>query len=261
MVLSAMDTWILLRGLTREAAHWGRFADDFRHAWPEAQVVTLDLPGNGPFHARPSPPSVPDMVTACRAELARQGVRPPFRLFAMSLGAMVATEWARSAPEDIGGCVLVNTSFRPFSPFFHRLRPHNYAALLGLALLPRSPGRIERTVWRLTSNAPEPPTAVIDAWVAARARHPVSATNALRQLLAAARYRAPAVAPHPHILLLASQNDRLVNSRCSQAIARGWQCDLALHPQAGHDLPLDDPLWVLEQVQQWLCRVAAAKHR
>ena len=260
MVLSAMDTWILLRGLTREAAHWGRFADDFRRAWPEAQVVTLDLPGNGPFHARPSPPSVPDMVAACRAELARQGVQPPFRLFAMSLGAMVATEWARSAPEDIGGCVLVNTSFRPFSPFFHRLRPRNYAALLGLALLPRSPGRIERTIWRLTSHAPEPPTAVIDAWVAARARHPVSATNALRQLLAAARYRAPAVAPHPHILLLASQNDRLVNSRCSQAIARGWQCDLALHPQAGHDLPLDDPLWVLEQVQQWLCRVAAAKH-
>ena len=260
MVLSAMDTWILLRGLTREAAHWGRFADDFRRAWPEAQVVTLDLPGNGPFHARPSPPSLPDMVTACRAEQARQGVRPPFRLFAMSLGAMVATEWARSAPEDIGGCVLVNTSFRPFSPFFHRLRPRNYAALLGLALLPRSPGRIERTIWRLTSHAPEPPTAVIDAWVAARARHPVSATNALRQLLAAARYRAPAVAPHPHILLLASQNDRLVNSRCSQAIARGWQCDLALHPQAGHDLPLDAPRWVLEQVQQWLCRVAAAKH-
>ena len=238
MVLSTMDTWILLRGLTREAAHWGRFADDFRRAWPGAQVVTLDLPGNGQFHALPSPPSVPDMVAACRAELARQGVRPPFRLFAMSLGAMVATQWARSAPQDIGGCVLVNTSFRPFSPFFHRLRPHNYAALLGLALLPRSAGHIERTVWRLTSNAPEPPTAVIDAWVA---------DTGCR-------------APHPHILLLASQNDRLVNSRCSLAIARGWQCDLELHPQAGHDLPLDAPGWVLEQVQQWLCRVAAAQH-
>ena len=256
-----MTPWILLRGLTRESAHWGGFADDFRRAWPEAQVVTLDLPGNGQFHARPSPLSVPDMVAACRAELARQGVQPPFRLFAMSLGAMVATEWARSAPEDIAGCVLVNTSFRPFSPFFHRLRPGNYATLLGLALLPWSVIDIERTVWQLTSNTPGPHGAVIDAWLAARARHPVSAANALRQLLAAARYRAPAVAPHPHILLLASQNDRLVNSRCSQAIARGWQCDLALHPQAGHDLPLDDPLWVLEQVQQWLCRVAAAKHR
>ena len=255
-----MTPWILLRGLTRESAHWGGFADDFRRTWPEAQVVAIDLPGNGQFHARPSPLSVPDMVAACRAELARQGVQPPFRLFAMSLGAMVATEWARSAPEDIAGCVLVNTSSRPFSPFFHRLRPGNYATLLGLALLPRSAIDIERTVWQLTSNTPGPHGAVIDAWVATRARHPVSAANALRQLLAAARYRAPAVAPHPPILLLASQNDRLVNSRCSQAIARGWQCDLALHPQAGHDLPLDAPRWVLEQVQQWLCRVAAAKH-
>ena len=254
-----MDTWILLRGLTREAAHWGPFSDDFQHAWPEARVITLDLPGNGQLHARHSPLSVQGMVTACRAELARQGVPPPFRLFAMSLGAMVATEWARTAPQEILGCVLVNTSFRPFNPFFHRLRPRNYAALLGLALLPRSAPGIERAVWRLTSNVPAPRNAVIDAWVAARARHPVSATNALRQLLAAARYRAPALAPHPHILLLASQNDQLVSSRCSQAIARGWQCDLALHPQAGHDLPLDAPEWVLEQVQQWLVQEATAK--
>lgn len=144
-----MDTWILLRGLTRESAHWGTFADDFQNAWPQARVVALDLPGNGQLHARQSPLSVQGMVAACRAELARQGVHPPFRLFAMSLGAMVATEWARTAPAEIWGCVLVNTSFRTFSPFFHRLRPRNYAALLGLALLPRSAEAIERTVWLL----------------------------------------------------------------------------------------------------------------
>ncbi|MBU4425028.1 MULTISPECIES: alpha/beta fold hydrolase [unclassified Acidovorax] len=254
-----MDTWILLRGLTRETAHWGRFANDFQSAWSDAQVVALDLPGNGQLHARPSPPTVQGMVAACRTELARQGVRPPFRLFAMSLGAMVATEWARTAPADIAGCVLVNTSLRPFSPFFQRLRPRNYAALLGLVLLHRSPEAIERTVWRLTSNAPDPRHAVIGDWVAARARRPVSAINALRQLVAAARYSAPTVAPSPPILLLASQNDRLVDSRCSQAIAKSWHCALALHPHAGHDLPLDAPLWVLEQVQQWLLRADPSK--
>jgi len=253
-----MDTWVLLRGLTRETAHWGRFADDFRNAWPGARVVSLDLPGNGRFHARQSPATVQGMVAACRAELARQGVQPPFHLFAMSLGAMVATEWARTAPQEISGCVLVNTSFRPFSPFFHRLRPRNYAALLGLALLPRPAENIERTVWRLTSNAPAPRSAVISDWVAARTQRPVSAANALRQLMAAARYCAPAVAPSPRILLLASQNDQLVDSRCSQAIARGWHCALALHPDAGHDLPLDAPQWVMEQVQQWLLQAPAS---
>ncbi|EER57837.1 hypothetical protein AcdelDRAFT_4590, partial [Acidovorax delafieldii 2AN] len=39
---------------------------------------------------------------------------------------------------------------------------------------------------------------------------------------------------------------------CSLAIARHWQCALALHPQAGHDLPLDAPQWVIAQVQRWL---------
>lgn len=254
-----MDTWILLRGLTREAAHWGGFAGDFQSALPQARVLALDLPGNGQLHARQSPLTVQGMVAACRAELARQGVHPPFYLFAMSLGAMVATEWARMAPADISGCVLVNTSFRPFSPFFHRLRPRNYAVLLRLALRPQSAEAIERTVWQLTSNAPDPRNAVIADWVAARARHPVSAINALRQLVAAARYRAPTVAPNARILLLTSQSDQLVNSRCSQAIARSWHCALALHPQAGHDLPLDASQWVIGQVQQWLLRTDSSK--
>ena len=254
-----MDTWILLRGLARETAHWGGFAGDFQNALPQARVVALDLPGNGTLHDRQSPLSVQGMVAACRAELARQGLHPPFTLFAMSLGAMVATEWARTAPEEIGGCVLVNTSLRPFSPFFHRLRPRNYAALLRLALRPRSAEAIERTVWRLTSNAPDPSNAVIGAWVAARTRHPVSPINALRQLVAAARYRAPTVAPNPRILLLTSQSDQLVDSRCSLAIARSWHCALAVHPQAGHDLPLDAPQWVIEQVQQWLAHTAPSQ--
>lgn len=248
-----MDTWILLRGLTREAAHWGSFADDLQAALPHARIVTLDLPGNGSLHAQASPLTVPGMVAACRAELARRGLRPPYHVLAMSLGAMVATEWACTAPDDFRGCVLVNTSFRPFSSFFHRLRPRNYAALLALVLRRRPPDAIEHAVWRLTSNSPVN-TAVIDQWVAARAVRPVSTANALRQLVAAARYRAPLTPPPAPMLLLASQHDGLVNRRCSLAIARHWHCALALHPQAGHDLPLDAPQWVIAQVQHWLER-------
>ena len=98
-----MDTWILLRGLTREASHWGAFAGDFQTALPQAKVVALDLPGNGQLHALPSPLTVQGMVAACRAELARQGVLPPFHLFAMSLGAMVATNGRALRPKKSGG--------------------------------------------------------------------------------------------------------------------------------------------------------------
>lgn len=247
-----MSTWILLRGLTREAAHWGDFPAVFQRALPDARTVMLDLPGNGVRHQETSPATVAGMVAACRAEVKRQGMATPVHLLAMSLGAMVAAEWARVAPSEVTACVLINTSVRPFSPMHHRLRPRNVPALLRLAWGSVAPEAAERTVLRLTSNGSDPQTAVINDWVNARTQRPVSPLNALRQLLAAARYRAPAQAPDVPMLLLASANDRLVDSRCSLSLARAWHCPLVMHPDAGHDLPLDDADWVAGQIRHWL---------
>ena len=247
-----MRTWIFLRGLTRETAHWGSFIADFQHAVPASQVISLDLPGNGHLNTMPGPLSIAAMVSHCRAELKRRGEKPPFYLLAMSLGAMVATEWAYQAPDELAGCVLINTSLRPFSPFYRRLQPHNYLPLLRLALPGGGPTDWERTVLRLTSNQTATHDGVIPEWVAARMQRPVSASNALRQLLAAARYRARIEAPATRMLLLASERDRLVDARCSRAISENWRCPLEMHPSAGHDIPLDDPLWVIRQVLQWL---------
>jgi len=88
---------------------------------------------------------------------------------------------------------LINTSMRPFSPFYQRLRPANYAALLRLVLLQATPGEWERTVLRLTSNRGN--DEVLPHWLALRQNNPVSTANAFRQLIAAARYAAPASAP------------------------------------------------------------------
>jgi pimeloyl-ACP methyl ester carboxylesterase len=247
-----MNTWIFLRGLTREAAHWGRFTAIFQQALPRARILTLDLPGNGEHHRQTSPLSVAGMVDACRDECVRRGIETPVSLLAMSLGAMVAAEWARVAPEELDGCVLINTSMRPFSPLHHRLRPANYPTLLRLALGGGSAEAIEQTVLRLTSNQPGQLRDVIPDWSAVRRHRPVSASNAVRQLIAAARYRAPRQAPGVPLLLLGSEHDQLVDSRCSQAIASAWHCSLLMHPAAGHDLPLDDPRWVADQVRRWL---------
>ena len=48
-----MTTWVFLRGLVRERRHWGKFPADFQRECPDADIVTLDLPGNG---AADSPP-------------------------------------------------------------------------------------------------------------------------------------------------------------------------------------------------------------
>jgi pimeloyl-ACP methyl ester carboxylesterase len=249
-----MRQWILLRGLTRETAHWGGLVADLQQALPGDAVLAVDLPGNGCWHHRPSPTTVQGMVQACRADLAARGLAPPYHLLAMSLGAMVAVEWARGAPQEVASGVLVNTSLRPFSPFYHRLRPQNYGALLRLVLWPRPAEAVELQVLAMTSNLAAARAPVLAHWAAVRRQRPVSGRNALRQLLAAARYRAPATAPLPHLLLLASRHDQLVASACSQALAAAWNLPLVMHPFAGHDLPLDDPAWVVAQVRKWATR-------
>lgn len=252
MTEQPLTTWLLLRGLTRETAHWGGFVDALQRAMPPARVIALDLPGNGQLHAMRSPTTIAAMVAWCRAELARRGVRGPVHLLAMSLGGMVATEWAYRAPQELAGCVLINTSFAPLSPFWHRLRPRNYPRLLRLALGGGAAARWEQAILEMTSQRAGELAGVLPEWMAARQQRPVRGANALRQLLAAARYRVGPQAPAVPLLLLGSEQDRLVDVRCTLAAARRWGCPVRLHAWAGHDLPLDDPAWVIAQVLDWL---------
>lgn len=247
-----MTTWILLRGLTRACHHWGGFVSLFERAVADAHVVALELPGNGSLYRMRSPATVAGMATYCRDELARRGITPPYRILALSLGAMVAVEWAVSHPAEVTHCVLINTSLRPFSPSYRRLRPGNYPALLRLAFGYAGPQARERAILRMTSTLHADDTALVRDWGAFRATHPVASGNAIRQLLAAARYRAPLAPPAAAVLLLAGSGDRLVHPDCSQSIATAWHRELRLHPWAGHDLPLDDGAWVAHQVGEWL---------
>jgi hypothetical protein len=53
------------------------------------------------------------------------------------------------------------------------------------------------------------------------------------------------------MLVLSSAGDQLVDPRCSPRW-RARQVPHAAHPDAGHDLPLDDGAWVAGQVAGWL---------
>ncbi len=253
-----MTTWILLRGLTREKRHWARFPEQWTETFPQDRVITMELPGNGELNAMVSPPTMAGMAAHCHGEVSRLGITPPYNLLAMSMGAMVATAWAREHSNEVGACVLINTSFGSFSPLHHRLRSRAWLTLLHLLVTPSIEGR-ERLVFRLTSRLPEPPAHLIDDWVAIRKSQPVRSGNALRQMIAAARFRAPSLAPVP-TLVLTSAGDRLVNPRCSGDIARRWDCAIALHPTAGHDLPLDDGVWIAKEVSRWLAGADPSEH-
>jgi pimeloyl-ACP methyl ester carboxylesterase len=241
-----MTTWVLLRGLTRERGHWGEFPARLSAALGEA-VVALDLPGNGERHRERSPVHIGAMADDIDVQVRRLGIQEPIGVLAMSLGAMVAVDWARKASTRIERLVLISTSLQPHAPMHWRMRPLA-AVTLFWQLLRGNPGRLEAAVQRFTSTRAD--REVLAHWLALRAAHPVSRANALRQLLAAARFRA-AQPPAVPMLLLAGRGDQLVDPRCSERIAAAWRCPLVMHPSAGHDLPLDDPDWVIAQLRQW----------
>lgn len=245
-----MSTWVFLRGLIRESGHWGDFVDHFKAAVPGAQIHLLDLPGNGVRHKDRSPSHLNGMVDACRLQLKAAGVPPPYALLALSMGGMVAVQWAHRFPDEIAGHVLVNTSMRPFNPFYERLRGRNWMTVCRLLIGYANGQQWENAILRMTTTAPHP--GVLPVWQGLRLRHPVSKANALRQLWAAARFTAPAIPPKVPALVLASTQDALVSVRCSRAMARIWGLPLREHPWGGHDLSLDDPQWVALQVRDWL---------
>ena len=247
---AAVNDWVLLRGLTREARHWGSFPRRLGEALGGARVSCLDLPGNGKLNGMTSPLRVEAIADYCHAGLESLGVDPPCRVLAMSLGAMVAVAWAQRHPGDIAAAVLINTSLRPFSPLHRRLRPANYPRLL--RALQAGDRQFETAVLEMTTRLVPNPAAVIDEWRQWRRENPVSRRNALRQLLAAARYRAPRQRPVDQLLLLAGARDALVDPRCSLQLAKQWDALVAVHPEAGHDLPLDDAAWVLARIGRWL---------
>lgn len=248
-----MTTWVLLRGLTREARHWGEFPAQFRAAFEgelsAADIVCPDLPGNGRLHEMASPLSVEAMVESCRTALRKQGRPPPYHLLALSLGGMVALDWAARHAEECRAAILISTSLRPHCRLFERLRPHAWSTLL--RLLPARGIARERAILQLTSSRAATLHPLLSDWEAFAGECPVTRLGALRQLLAAARF-SMAERPAVPLLILAGAADRMVHPDCSRRLAQVWQADFSLHPSAGHDVPLDAPDWVAATVRRWV---------
>lgn len=241
------DTWVLLRGLIREQRHWEEFPDLLRERHPDKQIVTIDVAGNGERYREKSPTTINGLMESVRQGLQASNLSGPYNLIAISMGAMIGLEWLVEHPHEIDSAVLMNTSLRAFNPFYDRLQPDNYTAI-GKALLSRNLLAREKMILGITSNLRQDHEAIAQRWAQYASEQPIAKSNALRQLAAAARYRAPRHAPHNRILVLNGANDRLVNPQCSINLATHWQLKFKQHPQAGHDLTLDAGPWVTTQI-------------
>jgi len=245
--------WLLLRGLARESAHWGEFLPQLQAAFPQDRIATLDLPGTGRFVEQISPSRIENIVEICRRQAFADGLlqQPPIVL-GLSLGGMVVWQWLKQYPQDALAGVLINSSFASLSPFYRRLRWQAYGDFLSL-LADGDDFALELGIVRLVSNREDAQRqAVARQWADIRHRRPMSNANIARQLLAAARYRPDQQRPQQALLLLNSAGDRLVSPACSAGISQQYQIPLHIHPNAGHDLPLDDPAWVIQQLRDFV---------
>lgn len=240
------NNWIFLRGLTRGKGHWAFFPELFQKYFPEAKIEFLDLPGNGDRYAELSPLKMRDYVEdlRSRSELLRQG---HVNLFSISLGSMIAVAWQDLYPEDIEKVILINTSYRGIVPW----KRFNLGAMKYFAQVPlvKSAWMKEDLISQVVCNNDENRKKSLPMLVEQTKRSPFQVQNFFRQLLAAAMADFPKK-NRREVILFASQKDRLVSPLCTQKIAQIWGVPAYYHPTAGHDLPIDDPEWILSHMKE-----------
>lgn len=250
--------WLLLRGLSREQRHWGRFRDLMQAAFPNDTVRGLDLPGTGTEHLRTSPADVRAIMEDARARwLAQLESTPgPSRLLAVSLGGMVAMQWVADHPEDFERVVLINTSAANLSVPWRRLRLGVVPGILRALVSGDGPARQKRLLGVTARMVPDPDQ-VAEEFARIQADSPVTRTNVLRQLWAGTRFRAPKSLAIP-TLVIAAAKDPLCDPECPKRLAARFGAPLETHPDAGHDLSLDDPEWLTARVRAWVDAVVRA---
>lgn len=237
--------FVLIRGLLREARHWGNFPEMLQNQYPEALILTPDIPGNGSLSQLTSPDTIAGMTDALRHQIPDYY---PVRLIALSMGGMIAIDWMNRYPNEVSSAVLINTSLGNISPFYQRLRWQNYHKIIQL-LFTAKPQR-EQLILALTSNRQPHSSGLIHNWQQWQQENPVSTVSAINQLYASATFSISSIPAQP-ILLVSSSADRLVDCRCSLKIQQSWHKDYRQHNSAGHDLPLDDPHWVVAVISEW----------
>lgn len=244
---SPKRSWIFLRGLGRNSDHWGPFVDVFKKQFPHDDVELLDLRGNGTLAHSPSYLNIRDNVRDLRSRslFVREGRE--INLLSISLGAMVAVEWAREYGDDVDELVLINTSERGTSKFWQRLQPKKYPRLLKILVSGKTSTDIEYEILKITTHLADK-----QKWSQVFGQSPsTSRTNFTKQILAASLYEFPRHKPKTDVLILNSAKDELVSPVCSKNIADLWHLKIHTNQTAGHDLPLDAPDWICQQITSW----------
>ncbi|MDP7319377.1 MAG: alpha/beta hydrolase [Bacteriovoracaceae bacterium] len=245
--MAEKTNWIFIRGLVRSNEHWGQFLEEFKRSFPDSEIILLELEGNGKKNNQKSYLSVEKNYQKLRQEwLLKRKSTNNWNIIAVSLGAMVGMLWD-SKHQDFKHSFYINTSSADLAHPLERLSwpvvKQAYAILRQ-----KNSKDYERRVLELTTQMTKIDTKLLTKWDQIHRLAPTTRLNLIRQLFAASRYIAP-IKLNSKGNFIASKKDILAKYTCSQKLAKKLNASFFLHPQAGHDLPLDDPQWLIEVIK------------
>jgi surfactin synthase thioesterase subunit len=242
--------FLLIRGLARESAHWGGFKETLEAQDFVGQVMAIDLPGAGHFCKLTSPITIGENAEFLISQLPEK-TKNPLCIVSISLGSMVAIEMCQRAGHRFHQAYLLNTSVANLSPIHHRLQLDAWKRLLKITKSKDLKSR-EREILKMVSREPKRWPELSEQFAQIAELRPMKVSNVLRQLIAAATYRVASIAPSTPMILMNSEGDQMVDPRCSKVLSDHWSLPLLTHPNAGHDLTIDAPDWVVEQIKNHL---------
>lgn len=239
--------WIFLRGLIRGQGHWGDFIELFKKENSDAQIELLDLPGNGERYKESSPWKINSYVESIRSQSKWIHEKKNINLVGHSLGGMIAIHWAKKYPQEITQLFVINTSLKGSQPVLKRFQPQNLI-FAAQAFKAKSFLEREKFILNIIANNQERAEELLPRLAHYSETHPIQRKNFLRQILAASQASFPKSLQVP-VKVIASEGDRLCAYQNSQSMAKKWNCQLSLHPWAGHDIGIDDPEWLLKNLK------------
>ena len=214
-------------------------------------VLALDLPGFGTREDEKSPITIANTTDRVREEFLKQkGQEKDWMLLGISLGGMVALDWAARYPMDFQGVTVINTSSKDSGPLWQRLTVFGLYKILQSLTKRKNPREKEKAILEMVSNLKKKDEALLDKLASIAEERPANLTNVSRQLVASSNFMAPSSIKIP-LLMLASLKDNMVDSRCTKLLSERLEAQAKYHPEAGHELPLDDPDWVVSQLVQF----------
>ncbi len=242
--------WIFLRGLARETRHWGKFPQLFQEHFPETHHYVLEIPGVGKKHLETAPLDLTRYVDLLRQEWNELKFKHngPWGILAISMGAMIAMTWLKRYPEDFKAAIFINSSAGNLSGIKDRFSIEAMK-MVGDLFFKEDYEQRESAILNLTTDKILITDELIKEYASYSKQYPIKRKNFLAQMFAASRFKVPSTLPFSPIIINGAK-DALASPRCSEILAKHFKVPLYRDQQSGHDLPLDNPQFIIETIDK-----------